>query len=85
MPPATTSQLLDREFLQIRAQVLSLAASLDRLDRSTGPSDDARLSQLRSALSRLVDPSPDRAAAVQLLFSDSYDSSWRDRFELSPR
>jgi hypothetical protein len=74
--------LLDREFHLIRAQILSLAASLDRLDRATSSTDvdtDERLIQLRASVDLLSSPDADRAERVQLHFSDSYTDDWRSR------
>ena len=59
----------------MRWRCLSLAADLDRVQNAPGGTDllngDARLMQLRQALSLLVEPNPNRAEKVQLLFSDS--------------
>ncbi len=82
----SAEQVLDREFLEIRAKILEIAASLDRLDRAEGDvAADPRTERLQAGLQKLLDPSPDRAEQVQQVFSRSYDSQWRDTFQLPPR
>jgi hypothetical protein len=79
--PMTAPQVLNREFLEVRAKILELAASLDRLDRSDGSAaDDPRLGRIREGLEILLSNRPDRAERVQLLFSRDYDESWRKKF-----
>ena len=76
-------QVLDRDFLEIRAKILEIAAGLDRIDRAParqGDPPDARLSQIRQALEVLREPGPDRAETIQLIFSLEYDADWRSRF-----
>lgn len=71
--------VLDRDFLETRQRVLDLAASLDRLDRAptaTESSPDRRLAQIRRALEALLEPGPDRAETVQMVFSLAYDADW---------
>lgn len=78
-------ELLDREFLQIRAQILTLAASLDRLDRAleqNPASNDERLRLIQSSVALLSQAGPGRAEAVQLHFSDPYLPDWRSRLEI---
>lgn len=74
-----TLSVVDREFLPARAQVLAVAATLDRLDRA-GVGPDERLDQLRRALEELVSAEPGRAARVQMIFSDAYEEGWRESF-----
>jgi hypothetical protein len=84
--PLTACETLDREFFQLRAELLSLAASFDRMDRGEGSvTDDARWQQLLQAVSILLQPGPDRAARLQLLFSLPYDEKWRTNYQLTPR
>lgn len=80
--PRTAANTLEQEFLQIRAKILELAASLDRLDRAQGdlPSDE-RMEQIREGLT-LLSSQEDRAEQVQLLFSLPYDDDWQNRFDL---
>lgn len=70
----TASQLLDRQYHDMRAKVLSLAADLDRLERSEGwrnVGTDARLEGLRRCVAILLDDQPgNRAERVQRLLSD---------------
>ena len=63
-----TPELLDQSLLEMRWRCLSLAADLDRLERS-GKSDP-RLDKLLAGIAILVDHQPNRARRVQMLFSD---------------
>jgi len=83
--PATlpAPQVLDREFLEIRAKILELAASLDRLDRGAGDvADDARMQLVLGGLGLLLEDRPGRAERMQLLFSQPYEAAWRKKFEI---
>ena len=83
----TATQVFDREFLGLRAKILELAASFDRVERAGGTLDDGgRLQKLHEALRILIDEKSDRAEQVQLVFSLPYDDEWQAKFNLdSPR
>jgi hypothetical protein len=82
----TASQVLNREFLEIRAKILEIAASFDRLDRSEGSvTDDPRLRRIYEALDALRDSAGDRAEQVQLIFSRQYEDTWPEKFGLSTK
>ena len=84
--PLEAPEVLNREFLEIRARLLQIAASLDRLDRAAGSvEDDPRLAKIREALAILEDESADRAERIQLLFSRPYEPAWRAAFKLAPK
>ena len=73
------SAVLDRYFLEMRCELLNLAASLDRVDSGGQPvpkANDLRLENLRAALRALLDDRPDRARRVQMIFSDAYQPEW---------
>ena len=75
--PMTAQQILDREFLEVRARILKIAATLDRIDRSSAPPADAdRTELIRQGLHLLLSDAPDRARQVQLLFSLPYRTDW---------
>jgi hypothetical protein len=81
------NEVLDREYLQLRAKILELAASFDRLDRSSGSvADDPRMNLLRRGLEVLCEKSDqdDRAERVQLLFSRKYEQDWQTQFSVLP-
>jgi hypothetical protein len=81
--PMSASEILDREFLELRAKILELAASFDRLDRAEGfLQDDPRLKLLHQGLDSLQEAGGDRAEQVQLLFSRPYDDDWQEKFQL---
>lgn len=83
----TAHALLDRHFLEVRARLLEIAATLDRLDRAdSDPSvdrksdSDPRLEQLLQGLSILQSDAPNRAEQIQQLFSRPYSPDWRQTF-----
>jgi len=68
------SQTLDRQFLEMRWRLLSLAADFDRIQRSPGGEDvlarDPRIQQLRTAAKLLTGDELNRAEKLQMIFSD---------------
>ena len=79
--PLSADKVLDREFLEVRAKILELAASFDRLDRADGSVDgDPRLAQVHEALTVMGGTAPGRAEQVQLIFSRAYQDDWRTSF-----
>ncbi len=81
--PLDATEVLNREFPEIRARLLQLAAALDRMDRAAGsPEADPRRQKIREALAILLESSSDRAERMQLLFSLPYDPEWRRQFEV---
>ncbi len=76
--PLKAEELLDQEFLVLRAKALEIAAALDRLDRGDGDvSGDPRMKQLRHGLTELSSEKQGRAENIQLIFSLPYDEGWR--------
>jgi hypothetical protein len=83
--PLSAPEILDRAYLEVRAKLLEIAASLDRLDRAEGNvSDDPRLARIREGLRIIERSRPDRAEQIQLLFSLPYDEGWQQAFSLAP-
>ncbi len=82
--PMDAAAVLDRHFLEVRARLLEIAATLDRLDRASGESkSDRRYLEIVSAIEFLASQNVDVAAAdraehLQRLFSRHYDSQWRE-------
>lgn len=73
------AEIIDREFLEIRAKILELAASFDRLDRAAGSVEgDPRMSLISEALQLIGEDQRDRAEQVQLIFSRQYEDDWRE-------
>ncbi len=70
----TAKQTLDEQFLEMRWRCLSLAADMDRIHAAPGGSDllqtDPRLDKLCAAIDVLKQQTADRAAQVQMIFSD---------------
>ena len=82
--PMSAREILDREFLEIRAELLRIAASLDRVDRADGKvSGDPRMQQLLAAIEILQSPERDRAERLQMLFSLPFDEDWAATFGLT--
>lgn len=83
--PLDAPEVLEREFLEIRARLLHVAASLDRLDRADGSvADDPRRDKIRRALAILAADDAQRAEKIQLLFSRPYDANWKTALEEKP-
>ena len=79
------SQILDREYLEMRARILELAACLDRLDRADGNvEDDEKLISIRKGI-EILSADGHRAKQVQMLFSREYDKNWTEEFEVKSR
>jgi len=78
--PLRAQQILDREFLEIRAKLLQVAAHFDRIERGIGDVDLDKINLLREALQVLsdIDVGPTRAEKLQMIFSRKYDSEWRE-------
>jgi hypothetical protein len=70
------AKTLDREFLNVRANLLVIAAALDRIDAAGRPPADPRLELVRRAVGVLAEPKADRAERVQMVFSDPYEPGW---------
>ena len=83
-----SKQILDREFLEIRAKILEVAAALDRIERADGNVDgDSRMELIADAIKVVAakQSDPIRAEKIQLLFSRVYDENWLEEFELTSR
>jgi len=85
--PLDAPEVLTREYLEIRAMLLSVAAKLDRIDRAAanapvGPSEP-RLAQIQQGLDILKSAQSDRAERIQRLFSLPYLENWKADFQLT--
>ncbi|MGD9856255.1 MAG: hypothetical protein AB7U20_15025 [Planctomycetaceae bacterium] len=79
MAGMTANAVLERHFLELRCEILNLAAALDRIERAEDDSTtsrDVRWQQLQQGLDILTTAGTDRAERVQLLFSDDYQAGW---------
>lgn len=77
--PQTAAHVLDQYFLEIRAKLIEVAASLDRIERAdtSEPVDgDPRLDQIRESVEILNSGGFDRAERMQMVFSDEYEPNW---------
>lgn len=79
----SASQVLDAEYLQVRAKILEIGAFFDRLNEAEAADvDKEKLSLLTRGCDILNDGQPNKAARIQLLFSREYDQAWRERFDI---
>jgi len=82
------SQILTESFLDVRAKLLQVAATLDRIDRSAdaegplSPAAKGQREQVDAAIEILLSGGSDRAERLQKLFSRDYDSNWRQDMNL---
>ncbi len=85
LKPLTGNETLNQFYLEARARLLEVAATLDRIDRGGANVDDPRLGMLRQAIHVLNQSTEksttDRAEQLQLLFSRPYDANWLKKFE----
>ena len=79
MSDRTAAQVIDREYLELRAKVLEIAASFDRIERAEGQRDD-RMAKIEMGIQILMDAGDDKAKRVQELFSQEYAAGWREDF-----
>jgi hypothetical protein len=72
--PRDAKAILNEQFLEMRWRALSLAADLDRIERAPGGkeliSSSPELAKLRDAIKTVLQNEPERAAKVQMIFSD---------------
>ena len=88
MTTRTANAILDESFLEVRAKLLEVAATLDRIDRSADqgqPLDDQsvpRRAKVDEAIRILLSEGPDRAERLQKLFSRDYEPQWRQKMDV---
>jgi len=81
---SSSQAILEQEYLPVRAKILEIAASLDRIERAKGDvSSDPRWEQLQEAIDFLLAKECDRAEVIQLLLSRPYDKQWKKTLELA--
>ncbi|MCA9152720.1 MAG: hypothetical protein KDA92_25625 [Planctomycetales bacterium] len=82
----TAAEVLEREFLEVRAKILEIGASLDRLDRANGDvAQERRRELIQQGLKILLEMEPARAERIQLLFSRPYESNWPSELDVTLR
>ncbi len=77
--PQTTRQVFEQCFLEVRAKLIEIAASLDRIERantSESIDGDPRLYQIRKSIEILNSRGFDRVERIQMVFSDDYEPNW---------
>ena len=80
--PLTAENVFDREGATLRAQLLDVAALLDRIERASGGENAAELTQLplKAIQELLVSGDADRVGRILRLYSREYDPDWQQRF-----
>ena len=82
----SAADVLDREFLGVRAKLIEIAAVLDRIDRASGSVDeDPRLADVRRSLELLAGDRSDRAEQIQSFFSLPYQDNWKSEYFPTPQ
>ncbi|MEM1069271.1 MAG: hypothetical protein AAGG48_28210 [Planctomycetota bacterium] len=84
----SAKEILEAKFLDVRAKLLEVAATLDRIDRSAD--EDAPLDasvqptrdRLDDGIRILLSEGPDRAERMQRLFSREYEDDWRQNMQI---
>ncbi|MFM9963948.1 MAG: hypothetical protein ACKV2Q_22325 [Planctomycetaceae bacterium] len=79
----TAPEVFEQTFLLVRAKILEVAATLDRLDRAESAEavrSDPRFAQIRQGLEVLLSDGFHRAAQIQEIFSDQYDPAWMKKY-----
>ncbi|QDV43360.1 hypothetical protein Enr13x_32160 [Stieleria neptunia] len=81
-------QVVAESFLEVRAKLLEVAATLDRIDRAceTEALDETAKSKrelLIEATKILLSEAPNRAERLQQLFSRKYDTDWRQQLGIT--
>ena len=88
MTNRAANEILEESFLDIRANLLEVAASFDRIDRARdeGSELSEAAAETRERLSEavriLLSEGPDRAERFQKLFSREYESQWRSDMQI---
>ncbi|MBM83274.1 MAG: hypothetical protein CMJ78_22160 [Planctomycetaceae bacterium] len=73
----SAEQVLDQVYLEVRAKILEVGASLDRISRSSGDvASDERIQKLLAGIEALGTSDDNRAERIQLIFSDDYVDGW---------
>ena len=79
--PRLATDVLNADFLVMRAKLIDLAAALDRIDRAEGSvAADPRAQQIRQALELLGGGGPERTERLQAIFSLPYQEHWRTEY-----
>jgi hypothetical protein len=82
----TAQQVIADEFLIARAKILELAATLDRIERSSGDVEDSKqMNLLAEWMHILCDEEVDKAKRVQLLMSREYDPQWQHTMSIAQK
>jgi len=80
--------IVAESFLEVRAKLLEVAATLDRIDRacetvSLGQDAQSKRTLLGEGTKILLSDGPNRAERLQQLFSREYESDWREKLGMT--
>lgn len=80
--------IVAESFLEVRAKLLEVAATLDRIDRGCaneplGSDAHAKRTLLGEASQILLRDGPNRAQQLQQLFSREYETDWREQLGIN--
>lgn len=76
------------KFLEVRAKLLEIAATLDRIDRAAenaplSTASIARRESIQEGIEIIASSGDDRAARLQMLYSRDYEPQWREKFGMT--
>jgi hypothetical protein len=75
-----SNQVFEEDFLPLRAKLIEIAASLDRIDRAGGLfALEGKRDQVYEAIRALLRSDDDRAQEIQRIFSRPYEENWRNK------
>lgn len=81
--PRTSREVLEQEYLQVRAKILEVAAFFDRLaEAEVSNVNQDQLDLLEQGCRVLTDGDAGKAARVQLAFSRTYEADWREKYSI---
>ncbi len=84
----TADKILEESFLEVRAKLLEVAATLDRIDRAANqhgdlsPNQHDRRAQVDDAIQICLGDNAERAEQLQQLFSRPYQADWRSTMKV---
>jgi hypothetical protein len=78
-----SNRVFEEDFLPLRAKLIEIAASLDRIDRAGGSfALEGKRAQVYEAIRALLTPDDDRAEQIQRIFSRPYEDNWQKKLRV---
>ncbi len=81
-------QILQETYLEVRAKLLEVSATLDRIDRAIAEGNglsqasQEKRDQINQAIQICISDGHDRAKRLQKLFSRAYEADWRTQMKV---